>query len=189
MTPVLILGLLCLTVPLQANGEKQNLTDSFTLQSPTISKANILSDATIKGNPAAILFLEEAERPPSKLYIRSNLQTDRQDYEIWKKRLSRAKGKIAVGAVMEVIGLGLFLPSIAHVLFLPEGDRISSAGKVRVAVGSILGGGLIIFGSITLFKGISQKKKLTKEGRIKGYIRAGLFPKENAFGIQIGAGF
>lgn len=187
--PVLITGLLFSVVPLAAEEGQSGPAASFRLNAPYGDDAEKSVESHGMESLAVFLFPPAEEKTFSMPYTNSPLQVRRDDYQLWKRRLARANGKIVWGAVMEIVGLAMFIPAIGHVLFLPEGDRISSAGKVRVAVGSILGGGLIIFGSINIFKGTSQKRKLIKEGRIKGYIQAGLLPAHNALGVRVTAVF
>ncbi|MFW6131720.1 MAG: hypothetical protein ACOC5F_03890 [Candidatus Aminicenantaceae bacterium] len=111
------------------------------------------------------------------------------DFARWKHEMDRAKGKIRTGVILEIIGVAVLAPSLANTLFLAPGSRISDTGKTLALAGTAIGGGLIIAGSISVFKGTRSKRRLEQEGRAKGYLRAGILPSKNALGIQAGFSF
>jgi hypothetical protein len=116
-------------------------------------------------------------------------------YDQWKENISKEQSKIITGIILTTGGAALLIPSIAYTFYnqwpsnISEGRVLSGGGWAIVIIGDVLGIAGVIGGLSLAIPAGSRKRALEEEGKIKGYMTAGIITKFRAFGIQIGASF
>jgi len=117
------------------------------------------------------------------------------DIFVWQSKLVKAKQKTSAGVICAVVGVAVLIPSLVVTFTPPEvpaghlSAERSTGAQILCIIGDVAGISLTTLGIIFINGGDSAKAQLMDEGKIKGYLNAGILPRHKAIGIQIGASF
>lgn len=118
-------------------------------------------------------------------------------YIDWQNKLAEQKSKATAGLITGLVGLAVAIPC-AVLAFTDKEETLevtwnSITYDEKVKTGYLIGGavGVVAFvaGMVGNFTARGNIKQLEKEGRIEGYVSAGLLPKYRAIGFQVGISF
>jgi len=121
------------------------------------------------------------------------------DYLSWKNDLSRAKGKSSTGSILTSVGGLVFVPCMILTFVHMETkyeygywglvQYEKKKARAPYLIGDAIGLVTLIFGLAIHLPAHGEVKRLENEGRIEGYLTAGLLPKYRAIGIQLELSF